>query len=51
MFSKLKKNLYGTRQAAENWFDVLKAGLEDEAFKQNKLYPYRFVSNNCIVIF
>ena len=26
-FLKLKKNLFGTRQAAENWFDMLKNGL------------------------
>ena len=28
----LRKNLYGTRQAAENWFDMLKTGLEDEGY-------------------
>ena len=49
-FLKLKKNLYGTRQAAENWFDMLKTGLEDEGFKQNKVDPCIFVRNNCIVI-
>ena len=30
----LKKNLYGTSQAAENWFDMLKNGLEDEGLKK-----------------
>ena len=33
-FLKLKKNLYETRQAAANWFDMLKTGLEDEGFDQ-----------------
>ena len=26
-FLKLKKNIYGTRKAAEIWFDMLKTGL------------------------
>ena len=47
---KLKKNLYGTIQAAANWFDMLKSGLEDEGFKQNKIDPCLFVRSNCIVI-
>ena len=29
---------------------MLKTGLEDEGFKQNKLDPCLFVGNNCIVI-
>ena len=33
-FLKLKKNLYGTHQSAENWFDMLKTGLEDKCYKQ-----------------
>ena len=32
-FPKLKKNLYGTRHAAANRFDMLKTGLEDDGFK------------------
>ena len=47
----MKNNLYGTRQAEENSFDMLKTGLEDENFKQNKLDPYLFVKNDCIVVF
>ena len=49
-FLKLKKNLYGKRQAEANWFDILKTGLKDEGFKQNKIYPFLFVRNDCIVI-
>ena len=47
----MKKNLYETRQAAANWFDMLKTGLEDEGFGQKKVEPCLFVRNNCIVIF
>ena len=39
-FLKLKNHLYGTRHAAANWFDMLKTGLEDESFKQNKVDPF-----------
>ena len=49
-FLKLKKNQNGNRQAAANWFDMLKTGLEDKGFKQNKVDPCFFVRNNCIVI-
>ena len=42
----MKKNLYGTRKAAENWFNII----EDEGFKQNKVDPCNFVRNNCIFI-
>ena len=49
-FLKLKNNLYGTRQSSANWFDMLKTGLEDEGFKQNKVDPCLFVRNNFIVI-
>ena len=49
-FLKLKKNLYGTCQAAANWFDILKTGLEYEGFKQKKVDTYIFVKINCIVI-
>ena len=49
-FLKLKKNLYGTRQASANWFDMLRTRIEDEGFKKNKVYPCLFVRNNCIVI-
>ena len=47
---KLKKNLYGRRQSAESWFDMLKTELEDEGLKLNKIYPCTFVRNNYIVI-
>ena len=50
-FLKLKKNIYGTRQAASNWFDMLKTGLKYEDFRQNKLDPCFFVRKKCIMIF
>ena len=50
-FLKLMKNIYGTCQEAENWFDMLKSGTEDEGFKQKKVGPGIFVRNNCNIIF
>ena len=49
-FIKLKKNIYGTLQAAANWFDMLKTENVDNGFKQNKVDPCIFVRTNCIVI-
>ena len=42
-FLKLKNNIYGTRQAVANWFDMLKTGLEDGGFKQKKVDSCIFV--------
>ena len=36
---KLKKNLYGLKQAAYNWSELLKAGLFKLGFKQRKVDP------------
>ena len=36
-FLKLKKNIYGTRQAVSNWFGMLKTGLKDEVFKKKNI--------------
>ena len=47
---KSEKNIYGTRQAAVDCFDMLKTGLEDEGLKK-KVDTCIFVRNNCIVIF
>ena len=33
---KLEKNLYGTKQAAANWYEMLKGGLNKEGFKCKK---------------
>ena len=35
-YLKLKENLYGNRQAASNWFDMLKTRSEDGGLKQTK---------------
>ena len=37
---KLKKNLYGTCQAAANWFDTFKTGLEDEGLNKQVRFIY-----------
>eukprot|EP00956_Cyclotella_meneghiniana_P041039 scaffold212605_cov23-Cyclotella_meneghiniana.AAC.1 len=36
---KLKKNLYGLKQASFNWFDKLKTGLVDRGFKPSQIDP------------
>ena len=35
-FLKLKKKIYGTRQAAENWFVMFKTGLEYEGSNKTR---------------
>ena len=47
-FLKLKNNLYETRQAATNWLDMLKTGLEVEGLKHNKVDPCIFVKKNVL---
>ena len=39
---KLKKSLYGLKQASENWFDLLKIGLERSGHHQSQVYPSIF---------
>jgi hypothetical protein len=47
---KLKKNLYGLRQAPLNFFLSLKDGLEARGFKQSKYDPCLFVSDQVICL-
>ena len=35
----LEKNLYGTKQAAANWFEILRDNLTKEGFKQSSIDP------------
>jgi hypothetical protein len=45
---KLKKNLYGLRQAGYNWHEKLKEGLIQRGFRQSIVDPCLFLRHDCI---
>jgi hypothetical protein len=47
---KLKKNLYGLRQAGYNWHEKLKQGLLHHGFHQSVIDPCLFLCNDCILV-
>ena len=49
---KLKKNLYGLKDAAHNWFQMLSQGLcgNKLAFKQSSIDPCVFLRKNAIIL-
>jgi hypothetical protein len=47
---KLKKNLYGTKQAGRNWFLHLRQGLLKAGFRQSQIDPCLYLRNNCIMV-
>ena len=47
---KLKKNLYGLKQAAYNWHDMLKKGIEARGFKPSAIDPYVYLRKGCILL-
>ena len=47
---KLKKNLYGLKQASFNWFDKLKTGLMDRGFKASQIDPCLYYKKGMIVL-
>jgi len=49
-FIQLRRNLYGCKQAARNWFKYLTKGLLKEGFRQSAVDPCLFLRNNCILI-
>ena len=46
----LKCNLYGVKQAAQNWYLHLKQGLISHGFIQSNINPCLFIQNNCILM-
>ena len=36
----LNKSLYRTKQASENWFDIIKNGIEIRGYHQSIVYTY-----------
>jgi hypothetical protein len=49
-FLQLKRNLYGCKQAARNWFRHLTQGLLKEGFRQSTSDPCLFLRQDCILI-
>ena len=47
---KLKKNLYGLKQAGLNWFEYLKEGLEERGFQQSEVDPCVFFRSDAILL-
>ena len=45
---KLKKNLYGLKQASYNWSELIKAGLLKLNFKQSKVDPCLYLKEDMI---
>jgi hypothetical protein len=50
-YIKLKRNLYGCKQAAYNWFQHLTQDLFSEGFQQSSNDPCLFLRRDCILIF
>ena len=47
---KLKKNLYGLKSAASNWFLKISKGLESENFVKSEIDQCVFIRHDCIVL-
>jgi hypothetical protein len=47
---KLKRNLYGCKQSAHNWFKHLTKGLLHQGFTQSKTYRHLFLPKDCILV-
>jgi hypothetical protein len=46
----IKKNMYGLRQAGNNWFDALHSSLLTHGFHQSTNDPCLFIRSNCILL-
>jgi hypothetical protein len=49
-YLRLKRNLYGCKQAAQNWFKHLANGLIAEGFTQSKTDSCLFLRHDCILV-
>jgi len=47
---RIKKNMYGLKQAGNNWFDSLKASLIHLGFRQSDYDPCLFIRCNCLIL-
>jgi hypothetical protein len=46
----IKKNMYGLRQAGNNWFDALRSTLLSLGFHQSCHDPCLFIKSNCLLL-
>jgi hypothetical protein len=49
-YLQLKRNLYGCKQAARNWFNHLTKGLLQLGFTQSKTDSCLFIKQDCILV-
>lgn len=49
-FIQLKRNLYGCKQAARNWYHHLNNGILAEGFYQSKIDPCLYLRHDCIIV-
>lgn len=49
-YIKLKKNLYGCKQAARNWYQCVNQGIIAEGFYQSKTDPCLYLRHDCIIV-
>ncbi len=47
---KLKKSLYGLKQASLNWFEKLKQGLKDQGFTPSEIDPCLYLKENMVLL-
>jgi hypothetical protein len=47
---KLRKSLYGLKQASLNWFENLKQGLVDQGFTPSEIDPYIYLKENMVLL-
>ena len=47
---KLKKSLYGLKQASLNWFEKLKQGLMDRGFTPSEIDPCLYLKENMVLL-
>ena len=47
---ELNKSLYGLKQASFNWYEKLKAGLEDEHFAPSQIDSCLHFKMECIIV-
>ena len=47
---KLNKSLYGLNQASEDWFDLIKTGIERRGYHQSQFYPSVFYIKYSVIL-